>query len=387
MLPLKVNVLRRHLLLITLALTALCSSPATARAKWSTVEADRWYAAQPWLIGSNYIPANAINQLEMWQADSFAPATIDRELGWAEDLGMNTMRVFLHDQLWHQDQKGFADRIDRFLVIAARHHIRPMFVLFDSCWDPNPRLGPQHPPIPGVHNSGWVQSPGPEALADPAQGSRLQAYIKGVVHRFARDKRILAWDVWNEPDCLADTYPGQASNKEALVAVLLPGVFDWARAANPMQPITSGIAGGDNWTPSGKLSVIQSTQLSQSDLITFHEYGWPESFAARIVQLRGYGRPIIATEYMARGAGSTFDGILPIAKRAGVGVYNWGFVDGKTQTRLPWDSWKRPYTMEEPMLWFHDVLHSDGTPYRQAEAALIKRIAGAPKSIVPEMAR
>ena len=385
--PLRAQVLYRGSLALMLALAALWSVSGDARSRWSPTEVNRWYAAQPWLIGSNYIPADAINQLEMWQADSFAPATIDRELGWAEDLGMNSMRVFLHDQLWQQDPKGFSDRINRFLAIAQRHHIRPMFVLFDSCWDPHPRLGPQHLPIPGVHNSGWVQSPGPEALADPAQRPRLEAYVKGVIQRFAHDDRILAWDVWNEPDCLADIYTGQASNKDELVAALLPSVFDWARAANPTQPLTSGVAGGDDWAPSHEQSVIQSTQLSQSDFITFHDYGWPEAFASRIVQLRGYGRPIVATEYMARGAGSTFDGVLPIAKRADVGVYNWGFVDGRTQTRLPWDSWKKPYTMDEPTIWFHDILHQDGTPYRPAETQLIRRVAGAPRFIVPELAR
>jgi hypothetical protein len=69
----------------------------------------------------------------MWQADSFDPKRIDLELGWAEGLGMNTMRVFLHDLLWQQDAEGFKRRLDQFLTIAAKHKIKPMFVLFDSC--------------------------------------------------------------------------------------------------------------------------------------------------------------------------------------------------------------------------------------------------------------
>jgi hypothetical protein len=112
------------------------------------------------------VPKSAINQLEMWQEATFDPVEIDREFGWAEAMGMNTMRVFLHDLLWQQDSTGFRQRIDRFLAIASRHHIRPLLVLFDSVWDPLPQLGPQYPPIPGVHNSGWVQSPGAKALAE-----------------------------------------------------------------------------------------------------------------------------------------------------------------------------------------------------------------------------
>src|ERR1700739_2277611 len=177
-----------------LVITAAAQTP-----RWTEQKANDWYAQQPWLFGTNYSPKSAINELEMWQQDTFDPTQIDKELGWAESLGMNTMRVFLHDLLWQQDAAGFQKRLDQFLAIASRHHIRPLLVLFDSCWDPAPRLGKQHDPIPGVHNSGWVQSPGAKALADPAQVPRFKAYVQGVVGAFAKDDRILGWDVWNEP--------------------------------------------------------------------------------------------------------------------------------------------------------------------------------------------
>ncbi|USI74975.1 cellulase family glycosylhydrolase [Sphingomonas morindae] len=361
-----------------LAGALLCASPALARDRWTPAEAKSWYGRQPWLVGANYLPATAINQLEMWQAESFDPARIDLELGWAQKMGMNTMRVFLHDKLWAQDSQGFAARIDQFLAIAHRHGIKPLFVLFDSCWDPNSKLGPQHPPIPGVHNSGWVQSPGPAALADPRQRPVLEAYVKGVIGRFAKDDRILGWDVWNEPDNPAEQYPGQPADKAEMVTRLLPQVFAWARSADPSQPLTSGVWLGTDWAPGTRHRPIEDVQLGQSDVISFHDYGWPESMETRIGLLEGYGRPVLCTEYMARGAGSTFDGSLPIGKRHHVAMINWGFVDGKEQTRLPWDSWKRPYTLEEPTVWFHDVLHTDGTPYRPAEVELITRLTHSP---------
>ncbi len=186
--------------MIGLALALLASVATADTQRWSPEKANAWYAKQRWLVGSNYIPADAINQLEMWQADTFNPAQIDKELGWAEATGMNTMRVFLHDKLWEQDAEGFRKRIDEFLTISARHRIKPLFVFFDSCWDPNPKLGPQHPPIPGVHNSGWVQSPGTAGLADTANYPKLKLYVQGVVRAFANDDRILGWDIWNEPD-------------------------------------------------------------------------------------------------------------------------------------------------------------------------------------------
>ena len=348
--------------------------------RWPEQKANDWYAHQPWLVGSNYVPRSAINQLEMWQESTFDPKEIDQELGWAEALGINTMRVFLHDLLWQQDAAGFQKRIDAFLTIAARHHIRPMLVLFDSCWDPLPRLGTQHAPTPGVHNSGWVQSPGAKALADPNQYPRLEAYVEAVVGAFAQDDRILAWDVWNEPGSdQTENYPKtelKNEDKIARVVTLLPRAFAWARAVNPIQPLTSGVYEVDTSKDESALDEIERTQLRDSDIITFHNYSWPESFNREVAWLRRFNRPVICTEYMAREAGSTFDAILPIAKRERVGAINWGFVLGKTQTNLPWESWRHPYVHEQPPVWFHDVLYPDGTPYRQAEVDLIRHLTG-----------
>jgi hypothetical protein len=353
------------------------STEQSSPQRWTEARAHAWYAKQPWLVGANFVPDDAINQLEMWQAATFDPQEIDKELGWAQGIGMNTMRVFLHDLLWEQDPAGFRQRIDTFLTIAAKHHIRPVFVIFDSCWDPMPKLGPQHPPIPGVHNSGWVQSPGAAALEDPKQYPRLQAYVTGVIGAFADDNRILAWDLWNEPDNGGggDYGKEEPANKTQLAIALLPQVFAWARAAHPTQPLTSGVWGGD-WSSFQSMSAISKIQISHSDIITFHNYGWPEQFAASIHELQQYHRPVLCTEYMARGAGSLFDLDLPIAKKENVGAINWGLVAGKTQTYLPWDSWVRPYVGIQPTIWFHDVFHPDGTLYRQEEGDLMRRLSG-----------
>jgi len=370
------------ILMLVLIATVLNATAAFSQARWSEQKANDWYARQPWLVGSNYIPKSAINELEMWQEATFDPAQIDRELGWAEAMGMNTMRVFLHDLPWQQDAPGFRKRIEQFLVIAARHHIRPLFVLFDSCWDPAPELGPQHAPVPGVHNSGWVQSPGAKALADPSQYPRLKEYVQGVVRAFSKDDRILGWDVWNEPGSdQSGNYPKTELNnkdKVARVVALLPQAFLWAREVNPTQPLTSGVYEVDTSADENALEEIERIQVRESDIITFHNYDWPESFKSEIAWLRRFHRPVICTEYMARSVGSTFDTILPIAKQERVGAINWGFVAGKTQTYYPWESWDHPYVKNQPPVWFHEVLRSDGTPYRQAEVDLIRRLTGKP---------
>jgi hypothetical protein len=372
-----ISLLFAAFILFPIASTRAQAADAPVPARWTTARANAWYSQQPWLVGANYIPRDAINQLEMWQADTFDPTEIDQELGWAQAIGMNTMRVFLHDLLWQQDPKGFQRRINIFLAIAAKHHIRPVFVLFDSCWDPYPKLGPQRPPTPGVHNSGWVQSPGWPALHDPSQYPRLEAYVKDVVGAFGNDPRVLAWDVWNEPDNGNADYeaPDQQKAKRAIVAKLLPQVFAWARSQHPIQPLTSGVFYGD-WSDISKLQPVPRIQLTQSDVISFHNYGWPEDFESHIVSLEKYHRPILCTEYMARGAGSLFDLDLPIAQKQRIAAINWGLVNGKTQTNLPWDSWQRPYVIIQPTVWFHDIFYPDGKPYRQHEVDLIRQLTG-----------
>ena len=362
-----------HVLLLTLIATACHAQSASGR--WSEDKANTWYAQQPWLVGANFVPSDAINQLEMFQAATFNRALNDKELGMAESIGMNTMRVFLQDQLWAQDPEGFRQRLDTFLNIAAKHHIRPLLVLFDSCWETDPHLGPQHPPIPGVHNSGWVQSPGKRRLLDPASEPKLKAYVQGVVGAFAKDNRILGWDVWNEPDNRGGDRDQDLAAKVRRVDELLPKVFAWVRAMQPMQPLTSGVWTGD-WIHPEAESATTKIQLAESDVISFHNYDWPEVFEARIKSLLSLHRPVLCTEYMARGNGSTFDTILPIAKQYHVAAINWGFVAGKTQTWLPWDSWQRPYVLTQPTVWFHEVFRQDDTPYRQREVDLIRELTG-----------
>lgn len=372
----------RILLFLLLAVASIA-----AQEKWSEQQARDWYAKQAWLVGSNYNPASAINQLEMWQADSFDPKRIDLELGWGESLGMNTMRVFLHDLLWQQDPEGFKRRLDQFLTIAARHKIKPMFVLFDSVWDPDAKLGKQHEPRPGVHNSGWVQSPNRATLQDPAAYPHLEAYVKGVVGAFANDQRILAWDIWNEPDNENNGSYGQLEpkNKVELVTALLPRAFAWARAAKAQQPLTSGVWKGD-WSTPDKMTPMDRLQIDLSDVVTFHNYDSPTEFEKRINWLKRYNRPLICTEYMARGNGSFFFGSMPVAKVHNVGMINWGFVQGKTQTHLPWDSWQRPYIDREPAVWFHEVFRHDGTPYMVEEVEFIRRMTGKTKAQVKRAA-
>ncbi|HTL08908.1 MAG TPA: hypothetical protein VL307_11640 [Chitinophagaceae bacterium] len=359
-----IKFLRSSMLLVVLHLallsTAQKNKPVATTANnpgkvWTAEKANAWYAAHKWMSGANYIPANAINQLEMWQAPSFDSATINKELGWAESIGFNTLRVFLHSLAWKQDPEGFKQRMDVFLNIAAKHHIQPLFVFFDDCWNKEPKEGVQPAPKPGVHNSGWMQDPGQPASADSTRFPLLEKYVKDVLTRFAHDQRILLWDLYNEP---GNSGKGNAS------LPLLTKVFEWARSVNPDQPLSAGLW---DWT----LTDLNIFQLGHSDIITYHNYDeLPQHL--RVVQLlKASGKPLICTEYMARPRNSRFSTILPMLRKENVAAINWGFVEGKTNTIYAWDS---PIPDgSQPAEWFHDIFRADGTPYRQDEVNLIKK--------------
>lgn len=374
--------MRTHvfLRLAAFVLAGFLTANSFARERWTEDEANAWSARKPWLAGCNFSPSTAINQLEMWQADTFDPGTIDRELGWAEQLGFNSVRVFLHNIPWQEDQAGFLSRIEHFLKLADRHGIGVVFVPLDACWDPRPRPGKQRDPRPHVHNSGWVQCPGAAILGDPARHDELRGYVFGIIRHFANDPRIHAWDLFNEPDNDNRSSYGidganiEIRNKAAMSLRLLKKAFVWAREANPTQPLTTGLWIGP-WPDPAKLSPIERVMVEESDVISFHNYGGLDQVKERVEQLRRYHRPILCTEYMARPAGSTFDPLLAYFKDQKVAAYNWGFVAGKTQTIYPWDSWHKTYTAEPPV-WFHDLFRPDGTPFDAKEVAYIKRVTG-----------
>ena len=356
--------------------------------RWSAARANAWYDEQPWLVGCNFIPSTAINQLEMWGEGTFDPETIDRELGLAAALGMNTVRTYLHDRPWTEDEAGFRARLDRFLTLADAHGIRPLLVLFDDCWY-EPEVGVPEP-RPGLHNSGWVRSPGRAILSDRGAWPRLEAYVRGVLRAFGRDPRVLAWDVYNEVTneylpILSRPQPQRALGLAATAARLrlrrppaldlMTAAFGWARAEGPDQPLTAA-----SWHPAPHL---HDALYGLSDVISFHNYDGPDSVRAEIKALRAHDRPLMCTEWLSRAAGSTVAAILPILARERVAAFGWGLVDGKTQTKFSWADRPDGDAVREPDPWFHDLIRADGSPYDEAEAALFRELTGRGGSVTP----
>ncbi len=327
--------------------------------RWTIEKATNWYNANQWIIGANFVPSTAINQLEMWQESSFDAATIDKELQYAQEIGFNTMRVYLHSLAYKADPKGFKKRVNNYLQLANKHNIKTILVIFDDVWDKSPKIGKQPEPKPGTHNSGWVQDPGDPASREVSNFPELEIYVKDIIGTFKDDKRVLIWDLYNEPG---------NSDKFSSSVPLLKKVFVWAREVNPSQPLTAGI-----WQWSKKFQEVNEIQALNSDIITYHHYGEPKDHEVVINLLKTHGRPMVCTEYMARTRNSKFSNILPLLKNEKIGAINWGLVAGKSNTIYEWD--KPVENGVEPVEWFHDVFRKDGTPYKQEEVDLIKKLS------------
>ncbi|MXV13802.1 glycoside hydrolase family 2 TIM barrel-domain containing protein [Hufsiella ginkgonis] len=341
----------------------LLISSACAAQRWTAEKANTWYKSQPWYCGANFQPSTAINQLEMFQAATFDAATIDKELGMAEALGMNAMRVYLHHVAYTSDKTGFKKRLDNYLAISKKHGIKTILVFFDDCWNDEYKAGKQPEPKSGIHNSGWVRDPGTAIRNNPDSLKMLEGYVKDILNTHKNDKRVLLWDLYNEP--------GNSQYFDESMP-LLKSVFAWAREVKPSQPVSSGVW---NWGP--KFANLNKFQLENSDVITYHHYGKPEEHQKKIDEYKALGRPMLCTEYMARKNGSTFQAILPLLKRENIAAINWGFVAGKTNTIFAWSS---PMPgVKEPELWFHDIYRKDGSAFNDEEVKSIKQFTGKSK--------
>lgn len=329
--------------------------------RWSPERAAQWSGKQDWFAGFNYVPSTACNTTEFWGAETFDPTTITRELGWARDLGFRSCRVFLQYIVWKDNPEAFKERFTLFLDIAAGKGISVVPTLFDDCSFGDPRqteplLGKQRDPIPGMVLPSWTPSPGLSVVADKSMWPDLQRYVEDMIATFAKDGRILFWDLYNEP---GNSDMGDRS------LPLVRAVFDWARRGKPKQPLTVAVWSG--------MDSQNKIIVERSDIVTFHAYTNLDGMKAAIVAHKKHGRPVICTEWMARPLGSRWDTDLPLFKQEGVPCFCWGLVNGRTQCQFTWASKKGD---PEPDVWFHDIFQKDGTPYDPKEHEVIREVAG-----------
>lgn len=355
------------------------------RKRWSREQAWEWQERKGWIVGCNFIPSRCINNIEIWQEFEFEDVlnTIRRELQLASSIGMNSIRMLLPFYVWKHQRDGFLQRIDRVLSAADQCGISLMPIFFDDCTLPRqfhrePVFGKQRDPVPG-HHGGVVHTPfdgggkvGYNLSDDKENWPVLEEYVRDIMGTFARDERILMWDMWNEPG---------NSNRNATSMEFMIRVFEIGRSIDPIQPLTAGPwEFGDGYLRPyhgvAGLSEIEKKAMELSDVITYHYYGNKDNSIRLIQELKQEGRPLLITEWLHRPFGNKVADLLPVFKQEGVGCFNWGLVAGKTQTYEPWDAIRKIPGLDLKK-WQHDLFYSDFMPYREEEIETFKELTSA----------
>ena len=324
--------------------------------RWTEQKAWEWQKRTGRLVGFNYVTSTAVNSTEMWQTETFDSKTIKRELELGAKTGYNSCRIFLQYIVWEKERDSFLETLGEFCKIAASTGISVMPILFDDCAfsGKEPYWGKQKPPSPGVHNSGWTPSPGKSIADNPEKEQDLCDYVKNVIGSFKDNKCIAIWDLYNEP--------GNNGRKDKCLP-LLEKSFEWARSTGPVQPLTAGI-----W----EYKDYDLSFAGLSDIISYHDYCPLAESEKKIELLKKYNRPLLCTEWLHRQGGNTFQNHLPLYNRENIGIYNWGLVNGKTQTHLDWSTMNGTPDAS-PKIWQHDIFYPDGAPYDENEIELIRR--------------
>lgn len=356
----------KRIIIAVSALLALVGCSVDTPRKWSAEKANEWYAAQPWPVGCVYMPSYGGTPVEIWGKEFFRPEVVDSELALAENLGFNCIRLFLCDIVWQEDPKGFMERLEKTISIADKHGLRILITFFTNGGTiKNPYTGPQPQPVPGVHNSVWMASPGKDIVNNPEKWPVMERYVKQVIKKYRKDPRILAWCLYNEP----------ANTKGFETLPFMREVFRWAREVNPSQPLTAPIITLSDWKSHNE--EISQFVLSESDIISFHCYKDLPECRRFVEYCEQFGRPVLCSEWMARSMGSDYYSILPLFKEKKIACFSYGLVNGKQQCQYPWNHIENgepvPFE-EEPDVWFHDLFRPDHTPYSEEEIKFIKEM-------------
>jgi len=328
--------------------------------RWTKKDANDWWQKQKWTVGINYVTSNAVNDIEMWMDATFSPKLIEKELKTASAIGYNSVRVFLPYSVWYNEGMRFLENFDLFLDIADKAGLSVMPVLFDDCafdYGSEPVYGPQPDPVLGVHNSRWVPSPGFAVQDDPEALDHLKDYVREIIGSHRKDRRILIWDLFNEP--------GNSKRLDKALP-LLKLAFETARECYPVQPLTAGV-----WEFHNNRAV-EDYCFENSDVLSAHIYRPLGRTKELLAPLEKAERPVMVTEWLHRPAGNTVEDILPLFFEKKIGAWQWGMIKGRTQTNLSWSTMNGGTPQPDPELWQHDILHPDGTPYRQSEIDLFK---------------
>lgn len=350
--------------------------------RWTENEIKAWYDALPWLRGCNFLPSNCVNRLDMWQSYKRNEhlETADRELALCNETGFNTVRLWLNFDVYYKEPEEFMNTLESYISLSAKHNQAVMIVLAyeeDLPYGEKfiaKNLGKQKIYFNHFNRDYKLFN---ECLNEnkfrhyseyPETRELFFEMVERVVKKYREDKRIIAWNVENEP--------GIGIGKRAIK--LLRELFALVRSLDPVQPLAADIwhAVKDDGTLD---SEEENVAYELSDFISFHSYSEYEWFLSGLYALKKhYARPIIVTEWLNRCNHNTVRDIYPLLMYDKIGCYCWGFVGGETYTTEPWnDFWekfeKNPDVNFDFTKWQHDLYRRNYHPYDPREIALIKR--------------
>ncbi len=328
------------------ALSALAAEPAPSRTAPDDLV---------WMRGANYVPSYARNDVQIWL--DYDPAVIDRELGYAAKLKLNVVRVFLQVAVYETAPQRFLDNFENLLSLCAKHQIQLMPVLFDSCFDP------QVVDLQNYHDKKWMPSPGFSRLGNQDRPA-LERYIQAVVGGHRQDRRIVLWDVMNEPESTAHYADGERGGR-ATIDAFVRWALRRVKDEQPNQPLTIGWAAQPN-----TLAFIDLV-----DVICIHQYCPAAELAKWIREAqhwsRLYGKPVIMNEFIGRPQ-QPFERALPIVAEQKIGWCFWELMIGRTQ-------------FAEGVSPYQGLLYPDGTCYDADEVAAVGGVsAEVARQLFPE---
>ncbi|MEI7900372.1 MAG: cellulase family glycosylhydrolase [bacterium] len=292
-----------------------------------------------WMRGANYVPSYAKNDVALWL--DFDSEVIGRELGYAERLKLNTVRVFLSVQAYERNPPLFLERFEQFLTLCAKHKIQMMPVLFDSCFDP------QEVDLAEYRDKNWIPSPGCQRLGEK-DWPAMETYTAAIVGKHKQDPRIVLWDVMNEPESTGEF--GKPEGKARIVGFVRRAIAR-VRQEGPVQPL------GVGWAFSRNISLSADI----TDVLILHNYANPQGLGEDIRRIRELGKslnkPAIINEWVGRPQ-QRIEEAMPVVAKEKIGWVFWELMLGKTQ----FTQGRRPY---------QGHIYPDGTCYSAKEVAAI----------------
>ncbi len=344
--------------------------------KWTKEQAWDWYGRQPWIRGWCGYPSNCVNRVAMWQeyGHTDVAAQEEAEFKLARGIGYNAVRAIIQFEVWRFEHDSFMKNLEEYIAAAARNGIKVMLCLGNDCTVPKSLFqpvvfGPQnvdwgyHSGIKRGPHAGGYSEPGYMLLDESEYEQDYYDMVSELADKYGRDERIQIWDVWNEIG---------ASRRNMKSVKAMETFFEILRGKNVMQPLTA-----DGWNKFENAE-HERRAMELSDIITFHSYKNFGDVVALIDRLKElYGRPLINNEWLNRYENNRVQELFPLFWLERIGSYNWGLVQGYSQTYEPWGGYFMREEFENGTLdlkgWQHDLFRFNGLPYDPNEIKVIKR--------------